>query len=364
MQRWNGWGDDRISMDLTADANAFMLKHLGRGNAQNDALLSGVLQGLPASRIKDHPLISTEPFMRLEHAHGQSLPDWIRLRYGTIDRIPDGVAQPQNEDELAQVLTYAQEQNMVVIPYGGGTSVVGHLDIPREESRPVLTLSMGTMRRLLDLDSTSRMATFEAGVRGPDLEAQLRNHGFTLGHFPQSFEYSTLGGWVVTRSSGQQSAFFGRMEDLFVGGEMITPKGSLVLPVFPASAAGPDLRHLVLGSEGRLGILSTATVKIQKIPAQDAVFGMFFPSFDVAEKAVSELAGSGLPYSMIRLSNPLETQANIVLGGRPKDVKRLRVYLKIRRIDPDDCCLCLAAFTGTGSLTSKAIKAGLAGSLV
>ena len=129
----------------------------------------------------------------------------------------------------------------------------------------------------------------------PDLEAQLRAGGFTLGHYPQSFDYSSLGGWVATRSSGQQSAHFGRIEDLFAGGELISPEGNMTLAPYPASAAGPDLRHLVLGSEGRLGIISKAVVRITHLPENDDVYGVFFPDWESGLEAVREVAQSGLP---------------------------------------------------------------------
>lgn len=298
--------------------------------------------------------------MRIHHGHGQSLPDWIRLRYGAFHRLPDGVAEPPTAEGMAELMVWARDRGVAVIPYGGGTSVVGHLEVPAHESRPVLILSLRAMRRMTHLDATSRLATFEAGVRGPDLEAQLRNLGLTLGHFPQSFEYSTLGGWVVTRSSGQQSAFFGRIEDLLAGGELITPKGRWALPFFPASAAGPDLRHWVMGSEGRMGILATACVKIRKIPEIDRIFGLFFPSWERAVAAVRILAGSGLGYSMIRLSNPLETAANLVLGGRPRDVSRLQTYLRFRGLDLNQACLCLVGFTGAKRSAVRDARAGLA----
>ena len=135
---------------------------------------------------------------------GQSFPDWIGFRFGTISRFPDGVAYPATPDEITEILEYAQRENVTVNPFGGGTSVVGHLNVPDSE-HPVISLSLERLNRLVDINPYNRLATFEAGVRGPYLEAQLQTHGYTLGHYPQSFEQSTLGGWVITRSSGQQS---------------------------------------------------------------------------------------------------------------------------------------------------------------
>ena len=168
---------------------------------------------------------------------GQSLPDWLKLRFAKWPRAVDGVAFPETSDEVRELLDYAKANNVIVIPYGGGTSVVGHLT-PPEGNRPVLSLNLSRMSRLLHLDRSSQLATFGAGVVGPDLEAQLRAQGYTLGHFPQSFEYSTLGGWVVTRSSGQQSLRYGRIEQLFAGGRLETPNGTFDIPTFPLLPPG------------------------------------------------------------------------------------------------------------------------------
>ena len=255
MRRWNGWGEESISMPIPPAGLRILEDRIGPGRQIPDYPLEKLLAQIPPSRMPRHPIISTDPKLRLDHAHGQSLPDWIGLRYGTLAHFPDGVARPGTVDEVEEILKFAAGHEMVVIPYGGGTSVVGHLDVPHREGM-VLSLSLERLNRLVSLDADNMLATFEAGVRGPQLEQQLNARGFTLGHYPQSFEYSTLGGWVVTRSSGQQSSHFGRIEQLFAGGEVVTPGGRLQLPPFPASAAGPDLRQILLGSEGRIGVLT------------------------------------------------------------------------------------------------------------
>jgi alkyldihydroxyacetonephosphate synthase len=162
------------------------------------------------------------------------------------------VAYPASDEEVRALLEYAKKAGVKVIPYGGRTSVVGHIN-PISGYAPVLTMDLSRLNHLLALDETSYLATFEAGVAGPEIEKQLNGRGYTLGHFPQSFELSTLGGWIVTRSSGQQSYHYGRIENLFSGGHVETPIGEMDFPVHPASAAGPDLKQMILGSEGRLG---------------------------------------------------------------------------------------------------------------
>lgn len=252
MKRWNGWGDEAVDFPLPDPALRHLYTIIGEGNPVSDASFEEALGLLPAPRIAVHPLVSTDLVDRLRHARGQSLPDWIALRSGRLGTYPDGVAYPASDEEVCALLDFARHTGTRVIPYGGGTSVVGHVN-PLPDESPILTLDLSRLNRLLSLDETSRLAAFEAGARGPEIEAQLRARGYTLGHYPQSFEFSTLGGWIATRSSGQQSYYYGRIEQLFAGGHVETPVGPLELPSYPASAAGPDVRQMILGSEGRLG---------------------------------------------------------------------------------------------------------------
>ena len=285
------------------------------------------------------------PAERLRHARGQSFPDLIALRGGQIPVFPDGVAYPLGAADVRELLRYAAATGARLIPYGGGTSVVGHIN-PQPGEAPVLTVDMRRMNRLLDLDAPSSLATFGAGVAGPDLEAQLRAHGYTLGHYPQSFEQSTLGGWIATRSRGQQSLGYGRIEQMFVGGSLEAPAGSLRLPPFPASATGPDVREMVLGSEGRLGILTEAIVRVVPIPPCEAFHAVFFPDWERAYIAVRTIAQSGCPLSMVRLSTPTETAMNFALAGHRRSVAVLKQLLALRGVGAHACML-LLGFTGS-----------------
>ncbi|HEY0858377.1 MAG TPA: FAD-binding oxidoreductase [Albitalea sp.] len=330
MRRWNGWGDDTVAMELQGNARAFLAEHVGDASAPDDAALEDALaqvEGQP-SRLLPHPLVSTAAEDRLRASFGQSLGDWLRLRFGRLGPVADGVAWPESADEVRQLLDWAADTGARVLPCGGATSVVGHLTPPG--GRPVLTLHMTRLRRLLQLDPLAQLARFEAGVSGPDLEAQLRAHGWTLGHFPQSFEYSTLGGWIVTRSSGQQSARYGRIEALFAGGTMQTPTGPLVIPSFPASAAGPDLREWVLGSEGRLGVLTEATVRISRLPQRERFVGVFLPGWAAGDAAARELAQARIGLSMLRLANPVETLTTLRLAGHERAIAWLERVLRWR----------------------------------
>ncbi len=357
MKRWNGWGDEAIDFALNDEALAFLEERLGVGGKSLDATHAAACARLAPSRLAPHRLVDTSAPARLANALGQSLPDWLRMRHGRIDHVPDGVAFPESGDQVRELLDYAKASGAIVIPYGGGTSVAGHLTVPEGE-QPVLTVNLTRMRALLNLDPEAQLATFEAGVFGPDLEAQLRAHGFTLGHFPQSFEYSTLGGWVVTRSSGQQSLRYGRIEQMFAGGRLESPAGRLDIPTFPASAAGTDLREMVLGSEGRLGILTEAAVRVNRLPEFEAFHAVFFPNWEAASMATRTIAQAKLQLSMLRLSNPLETVTMLTLAGHRKLVGVLETYLGWRGCDEGKCMLLIGV-----SGDKRAAKAALRGAL-
>jgi alkyldihydroxyacetonephosphate synthase len=358
MRRWNGWGDDAIEFALNEDALAFLRERVGPSAEPNDASFAQACAGVPASRLAPHGLVDLAPAVRVANALGQSLPDWLRLRHGRIGAVPDGVAFPDSADQVRELLDYAAACDAIVIPYGGGTSVAGHVGVP-DSTRPVLTVNLARLRAMTSLDPQARLATFGAGVFGPDLEAQLRAHGYTLGHFPQSFEYSTLGGWVVTRSSGQQSLRYGRIEQLFAGGSVETPAGTLAIPTFPASAAGTDLREMVLGSEGRLGILTEATVRVSPLPDHEAFHAVFFPDWDTASAAARELVQARLPLSMLRLSNPLETLTMLTLAGHKRLVGLLETYLRWRGCGAGKCMLMIGA-SGSKAGAGTAMRSALA----
>lgn len=316
MRRWNGWGDDAIDYPLPEPAGEYLDGKVGRGSTAPDASLDQLLSCVPPSRLPDDPRWSLLPEDRLLHACGQSLPDWVGLHTGRLPAFPDAVAYAHSEEDVRAVLALCRQRGAALIPYGGGTSVVGHVN-PLPDGPPTVTLDLSGLRRLLSLDEMNRVALFEAGVCGPDLEQALAARGFTLGHFPQSFEYSTLGGWIATRSCGQQSYYYGRIEALFAGGHLETPVGALDLPDLPASAAGPDLRQALLGSEGRLGILTRASVRVRPRPETEAFYGIFFHDWASGAQAVREIAQSALPVSMLRLSDAQETETTLVLAGKP-----------------------------------------------
>ncbi|MGD8554672.1 MAG: FAD-binding oxidoreductase [Anaerolineales bacterium] len=354
MRRWNGWGDQTIDYPLPPSAADYLETRIGPGDPKLDATLESVLSTVPDSRLPPHPLIQTDPLERLCHARGQSLPDWVALRSGRIEGFPDGVSYPTNDLEVRSLLEDAKKMDFRVIPYGGGSSVVGHLT-PPADGPPVLSMDLGQLNKLIELDPTNQLATFDAGACGPDLEAQLRPHGYLLGHYPQSFEYSTLGGWIATRSTGQQSYYYGRIEALFAGGHVETPIGPLDLPPFPASAAGPDVRQLILGSEGRLGVITRAILRVRPIPERESFQAIFFRDWESGAAAVRAIAQAGVGVSMLRLSDAQETETTLALSGKERLVSLADPGLRLLGFGPQRCLL-IFGVTGSRHATTEALR--------
>ncbi len=346
MKRWNGWGDESKAMELPPSGAGFLEARIGAAKALADASLEEVLAQVPASRLPDHALIDTSAEVRVRHARGQSLPDWLAMRSGQFEVFPDGVALPESSAQIAELLEFCMANDIVVIPYGGGTSVAGHIN-PLNSDKPVLTIALTRMCRLLELDEESQIATFGAGTPGPLVESQLRAKGYMLGHFPQSFELSTVGGWVASRSSGQQSLRYGRIEQMFAGGSIETPRGRLEIPTIPASSAGPDVREMILGSEGRMGIISEVKVRVTPLPEQEDFYVLFFPSWKQAKHAARALVQSKVQLSMLRLSNPIETETQLALAGHPGQIAWLEKYLNWRGAGEGKCMMTLG-ITGNG----------------
>lgn len=329
MRRWNGWGDDSDVAELKPGALDMLGELAGRSEPPIDATLEEVLALVPTSRLPVHPLIVVDAEVRLRHSVGQSFPDWLKLRYGKVERFPDGVAFPETNDQVRELLNFAIAKDIRVIPYGGGTSVVGHLT-PPAGTQPVLSIDLSRLNKVTALNPDSLIATIQAGATGLEVEEQLTERGYVLGHFPQSWEYSTVGGWVITRSSGQQSLRYGRIENMFAGGTVETPTGPLTIPAIPATGAGTDVREMVLGSEGRIGILTDCLMRVTKLPEHESFHGVFFPSWDQGLAAVQRAAQRKLPLSMMRLSNAKETLTNLTMAGDSAVIKLLERYLGVR----------------------------------
>ena len=315
MRRWNGWGAETVVTELAPSAAGLLGKLLGPGAPPADVDFADVVDQVPPTRLAEHPLVATDPADRVRHARGQSLPDLIALRTGRGLVFPDGVAFAESASDVAEILALARRTGAAVIPYGGGTSVVGHVNVIATD-RPVITLDVSRIAALESLDASCNQATFGAGISGRQLDRSLRPHGLMLGHFPQSYELSTLGGWIATRSRGQQALHYGGIDTLLAGAEIQTPRGPLSLPSHPMSSAGPDLRNVLLGSEGRLGVITSATIRVSPLPEFETFQAIYFADWDSAVAAVRSAAVArfgGL--SMLRLADPTETALNLAMAG-------------------------------------------------
>jgi alkyldihydroxyacetonephosphate synthase len=321
---WSRWGDPAQAGPLSESAFALVDAFLGTSETpavdpaavQLSAPLGDQLVAELAGIVgAEHVL--TDHDTRLHRTRGKSTPDLLRLRAGDGSDSPDAVVRPGTHEEVAALIAWAVERHVALIPFGGGTSVVGGLVARREGFSGVLSLDLVRFDRLLAVDTDSMTATLEPGLRGPQAEALLAEHGLTLGHFPQSFEYASIGGFAVTRSSGQSSAGYGRFDALVVGLWVATPQGELVLGSSPANAAGPDLREVVMGSEGAFGVVTAVTVRVRRVPAVKVYETWRWDSFVDGAAAMRALAQSGVLPTVLRLSDEAETSINL---ARPAEV--------------------------------------------
>jgi len=280
-------------------------------------LATRVLEELRVLVGAEQVLVDDE--VRRLRTRGKSTPDLLRARRGDLSDAPDAVVRPETHEQVAAVLALAVEHHLAVVPFGGGTSVTGGLVARREGYAGLVSLDLVRMKQLLAVDHVSMTATLEPGLRGPEAESLLAEEGLTLGHYPQSFEYATIGGFAATRSSGQSSAGYGRFDAMVVGLRVATPRGELVLGSSPANAAGPDLRQVILGSEGAFGVITAVTVRVRPLPAEKVYEGWSWPSFKAGADAMRTLAQSQLLPTVLRLSDESETAINLAkpdeIGG-------------------------------------------------
>jgi alkyldihydroxyacetonephosphate synthase len=312
--------------------------------------------------------VSTDTLDRVVHARGKSLHDLVRQRRGELNRVPDVVVRPGSEEEVAAVMRAAIESDAVVIAFGGGSSISGSLEAPADEERPVISVELSRMDRVLAIDATSRLARVQAGVFGPHLEEQLGAQGYTFGHFPDSFTQSTLGGWIATRSSGMQSDRYGDIADLTKGLRVVTPAGTLVTRPIPAASNGPSIRQMVLGSEGRLGIITEATVHVRRVPERRTILGYLFPTFAEGVAAMRDIAASECSVSVTRLSDAHETQFSFATRKDPTLLDKLQstaleTYVR-RRLGYDTEQMCLSFIGYEGSERHVARERRAVGKLV
>ena len=317
---WARWGDPAEAHPLSEAARGLVELAFGPAGEHPTAALSDVR--LPAPRLPDDLLVGLRGLVgdahvrvdheaRVRHTRGKSTPDLLRMRHGDAADAPDAVALPGGHEEVAAVVSWCSEHRVALVPFGGGTSVVGGLVARRDGYAGVVALDLRRLDRLVEVDPVSGTAVLEAGLLGPRAEALLAEHGLTLGHFPQSFEYASIGGFAATRSSGQASSGYGRFDQLVVGLRVATPVGDLELGSAPANAAGPDLRELVLGSEGAFGVITAVTVRVRPVPEVAVYETWRVASFADGVAALRDLAQSGNAPTVLRLSDENETALNL-----------------------------------------------------
>ena len=330
---WSGWGDPARRAPLPAAVRQLLAAALGLPaedtlpvdladvRVRPSALAEGTLAALAAT--VGAGAVHTDRASRIRHAAGRSTVDLLRLRRGDAEAAPDAVVVPADHEATVALLAVCAAHDVAVVPFGGGTSVVGGVAPGRGGHHAVVAVDTRAMVGLHALDTVDRLAVFGAGATGPQAEALLRPQGLQLGHLPQSFEHATLGGYAATRYAGQASSGHGRFAEMVEALTVATPEGTLRLGRGPASAAGPDLRQLLLGSEGRLGVITDLTLRVRPLPSTVVEEGWRFPDLAGGVAAMRALAqGDGTLPTVLRLSDEAETAVGLATspgegGGEP-----------------------------------------------
>jgi alkyldihydroxyacetonephosphate synthase len=365
--KWWGWGREDVSfthedkpelapfikdalhLDVTKPGTE-QAKALEELDVPEPTLPDGLRGALEQAVGAEH--VSVDTLDRVVHTRGKSLRDLVRQRRGDMPRLPDAVVRPGDEPAVEAVLKAALEADAVVIAFGGGSSISGSVEAEPGETRPVLSVDMTRLDQVLDVDPTSQLARVQAGVYGPDLERQLGDRGWTFGHFPDSFTHSTLGGWIATRSSGMQSDRYGDIADLTRGLRVVTPTGVLAVRPVPSTSTGPSVREMVLGSEGRLGLITEATVHVRRLAPERQILGYLFPNWREGLAAMRDIAASEAQPSVTRVSDAPETVFSFATRKAPTPLDRvkslaLKLFLKRKGWDLEQMCLSFIGYEGT-----------------
>ena len=372
--KWWGWGLDgvafthedkpelagfireKLALDVTSPATTAP-KTFAELDLAPAALPDALRAALVAAVGEEH--LSVDDLDRVVHARGKSIRDLIRQRHGDIPRLPDAVVRPADEAQVTAVLQAAIAADAVLIPFGGGTSISGSLEADPSETRPVISVDMARLAKVLEIDETSRLARVQAGVFGPHLEEQLNERGYTFGHFPDSFTHSTLGGWIATRSSGMQSDRYGDIADMTRGLRVVAPGGTIVTRPVPSTSTGPSIREMILGSEGRLGLITEATVHVRKLPASRVILGYLFPTFRDGLAAMQAIATSEASVSVTRVSDAPETQFSFATrkaSSRMDKLQSTALTTFLRRakgFDMNEMCLSFIGYEGSEGHVSE-----------
>jgi alkyldihydroxyacetonephosphate synthase len=373
--KWWGWGEEEVSFthEGKPELAPFIERVLGLDvRVPGTSPMAFEELDVPAPRLPaglrtrladavGAEQVSIDDRDRVVHGRGKSLTDLVRQRRGDLGRLPDVVVRPGEEGEVVAVVAAALAEDAVVIPFGGGSSISGSLEAEPGETRPVISVDMRRMNRVLGVDATSQLARVQAGVFGPDLERQLGAQGWTCGHFPDSFTYSTLGGWIATRSSGMQSDRYGDVAELTRGLRVVTPSGLLVVRPVPSTSTGPSVREMVLGSEGRLGVITEATIHVRRTPPERKILGYLFPSWADGLAAMRDIAASEAEPSVTRVSDSYETAFSFATRTDPTPLDRikskaLQAFLRRKGWDLEAMCLSFIGYEGSADHVSAQRK--------
>jgi alkyldihydroxyacetonephosphate synthase len=343
--KWWGWGHPDVSFPMHERPKLWpwIEKNLGAKHEAKDPIidLNQIILNKPIlnaefmtelARVLPADSILSSHEERVAHSYGKSYPDLLRIRKGIILRSPDVVIYPKSHEEVLNIVQLAVKHHVKLIPFGGGTNIVGALEV-KDQTNMNVSVDMRKMNRVLKIDKVSQRATIEAGILGPQLEEELNKQGYGLGHFPDSFEFSTLGGWIATRSAGMQSDEYGKIENMVSGLKIVSTAGESLFKSFPSTSAGPDLKQLFIGSEGAFGIITEATMKIHALPEEKIAIGFLFPTFKDGLASIIECYKKRITASMIRLQD--ESETDLALNIKPMQSKLndmieapIKAYLK------------------------------------
>jgi alkyldihydroxyacetonephosphate synthase len=328
--KWNGWGYNDSHFDLTEDNTVYLTGNRYELSGKDlpslrpwfeENLKVDISKTRPSQKLSDVKIpdaidnqnfidflrengisFSNAPNYRLIRSHGHTIHDMLMLRYGSPDRIPDIVVWPQSENDVEKIVDTANKFNVAIIPIGGGTSVSNALNCPNEEHRTICSLDMSIMDKIIYIDETNFTCRAQAGIVGQEFEKLLNEKGFTCGHEPDSIEFSTLGGWISTRASGMKKNKYGNIEDLLVHVNIVTSKGLIRRQCqVPRISSGPDIHHIILGSEGTYGVITEATVKIFPLPECKKYGSIVFPNFHLGVEFFREVAKLRIQPASLRL---------------------------------------------------------------
>ncbi len=359
-RRHNFWPFLREKLQLTSNETSLPVNLSDIKLSSSDSTLSAKFEALLGANA-----VRRDDLIRITHAMGKSYLDLIRIRKGLIQNPPDFVLYPKTEAQVLEVLQLASDLKIAVIPFGGGTSVVGGVEALKDSGHiAAISLDLSQLNQVVSIDEISLLATIEAGMLGPALENALQARGYTLGHYPQSFEFSSLGGWIAARSAGQQSNKYGRVEDMVSSLTIASPIEIITTLDAPASAAGPSIKQLLIGSEGLFGVITKAKMRIHKLPTIKNYRGLLFKDFLSGAQAIRTIIQSGLEPTTIRLSDELETGAFMKM--RPESESMLenalsssvKWYLKNRGYS-ESPALMILGFEANDNSVNKEVKMAL-----